>query len=126
MAVNNRQSMTKEMETQVRAVVKDEARAIVDENVRLKLLINRLLGDLPSRRDWLDPDLEREMREAVGSTEALERAASSQPLSQFEAIRAAVAARNKGYRDRKNGHLLNAACADEVAAIIGMSDWRTP
>ncbi len=144
MAVNNRQQfldkiavvrktweerpMTKEMEEQVRGVVKDEARAIVDENVRLKLLINRFLGDLPTKRDWLDPDLEREMREVIRSNEALERAASGKPLpsqQQLEAIKAAVAVRNKGYRERRHGDLLNKECADQVAAIVGMSDWKT-
>lgn len=118
--------MTKEMEERVRMVVKDEAKRIVDENVRLKLLINSLLSDLPTNRDWLDPDLEREMREAIRSTAALEDVAAGSPLpSQLDAIKAAVAERNKGYRDRRNGDLLNKACADKVAAIVGLSDWGT-
>jgi hypothetical protein len=54
--------MTKEMEVQVRAIVKSEAKRIVDENVRLKLVLTRIINDLPQRRDWLDPDVEQEAR----------------------------------------------------------------
>lgn len=57
--------MTKEMEAQVRVIVKAEAKRIVDENTQLKILLARLLAELPVRRDWLDPDLEREAKELL-------------------------------------------------------------
>lgn len=54
---------------EVEKIVRDEARRIIDEIVSLKLLLNEILTDLPSRRDWLDPNLERRMREAVKTTQ---------------------------------------------------------
>lgn len=47
---------------EVRAVVRDEAKRIVDQNVALRLVLKRIVDDLPIKRDWLDPDLEREAR----------------------------------------------------------------
>jgi hypothetical protein len=64
--------MTKEMKAQVRAIRDNEAKRIVDENVRLKILLARIINDLHSqqvslklKRGWLDPDLEREAREIL-------------------------------------------------------------
>jgi hypothetical protein len=47
----------------------DEQEApIPHQTTRLQRLITRLLSDLPTRRDWLDPQLEAELREAVKAT----------------------------------------------------------
>lgn len=39
-----------------------EHEAVCKENRRLRWLIKQLLGELPAKRDWLNPDIEREMR----------------------------------------------------------------
>ncbi len=44
-------------------VLYSEAQAEID---RLKSIILCVVNDLPSNRDWLDPDLEKEMREVKG------------------------------------------------------------
>ena len=38
---------------------------MIKENDRLRYLLTRIMSDLPSRRDWLDPDLERIARSAI-------------------------------------------------------------
>lgn len=44
-----------------------EHEAVCKENRRLKWLIKQLLGELPEKRDWFNPDVEREMRAAVSA-----------------------------------------------------------
>lgn len=38
------------------------------ENERLRWILNQIITHLPSNRDWLDPDVEREARDTLAST----------------------------------------------------------
>lgn len=42
-----------------------EIRKLEAENVHMRWLLKNVLSDLPAKRDWLDPDLERRMREVL-------------------------------------------------------------
>jgi len=44
--------------------------SVCAENRRLKWLIGQVLGELPTKRDWLNPDVEREMRASVNGGSA--------------------------------------------------------
>lgn len=41
--------------------------AVCAQRDRLVWLIGQMLGELPERRDWLNPDIEREMRAALSA-----------------------------------------------------------
>lgn len=49
---------------QMRAVM-EEVRDIVKERNRAQWLLKQVLNDLPQKRDWLNPEIEREMREVT-------------------------------------------------------------
>ena len=38
---------------------------MIKENEHLRSIIRRIMSDLPSKRDWLDPALEAEAKEAL-------------------------------------------------------------
>lgn len=35
---------------------------------RLRVVVRSLIDDLPAKRDWLNPDIERELRESVSAS----------------------------------------------------------
>lgn len=43
---------------------------VVEENARLKHLLGQIIQDLPSNKDWLNPDIEREAIELLTGSEA--------------------------------------------------------